>query len=80
VWDVSGAPQLKDCGLLVAAGVFESTSSRVLHWMSGSWIRERVRLFARPGNNRGAGTFLAMEKHAAAVGDLALSFKQARLG
>jgi hypothetical protein len=35
---VSGAPQLKDCGLLVAAGVFESTSSWVLHWMSGSWI------------------------------------------
>ena len=49
MWDVSGAPQLKDCGLLVAAGVFESTSSRALHWMSGSWIRERVRLFARPG-------------------------------
>src|SRR5882757_1442685 len=49
--DVSGAPQLKDCGLLVAAGVFESTSSGALHWTSGSWIWERI--FARPGNARG---------------------------
>jgi hypothetical protein len=71
VWTCRGAPQLKDCGLLVAAGVFESTSSGALHWTSGSWIWERI--FARPDNARG--TFLAMEKHAAAVGGLGLQLQ-----